>query len=143
MPKWANCSCQTQQGLDARLGPQLQNLSQLSGADVLHQLTGKIRYRSEDAKIDYIALDLGEPNLDLIQPRRVRRCEVEANTRIQIEELGHSLRLVCRQVIEDDVDVFRIPCSFDDICQKNKELFAGVTASRFAVYLSGFTCSAA
>jgi|SRR5579871_6785533 len=43
---------------------------------------------------------------------------------------------VCRKIIEDDRDFFRVRCSFDDICQESKELFAGVTTSRFAVHLS-------
>ena len=45
--------------------------------DVLHDLALQIRDRREDAARDDVALDLGETELDLIQPRRVGGSEVQ------------------------------------------------------------------
>ena len=45
-------------------------------ADVSHQLLCEIFDRREDAPRDDIALHLGEPELDLVEPRGVRRREM-------------------------------------------------------------------
>jgi len=47
--------------------------------DVSQQLSLQIRDGSEYASRDDIAFDLAEPQLDLIQPRRVGRSEVQVN----------------------------------------------------------------
>ena len=44
--------------------------------DIAHQLAAEILDRGEDSSADHIALDAGEPVLDLVQPRGVRRREV-------------------------------------------------------------------
>ncbi len=49
------------------------------GIDVAAQLPGQIGGRREDAAGDDVALHLGEPQLDLIQPRRIGGREVEAD----------------------------------------------------------------
>ena len=73
--------------------------------DVAHQLACKVLHRSEDAASDHVALDLGEPDLDLIQPRRVGRREVEVQSRMICEEALDVTALVDREVVEDDVDL--------------------------------------
>ena len=61
----------------------------------------------EDAAGDDIALDLGEPQLDLVEPRGVRRREVQANV-ADASARNSSTRLgfVRRQIVGDDVDLF-------------------------------------
>ena len=43
------------------------------GADVFHQLSGKIGDGGEDAAGNDVALDFGKPGFDLIEPGRIRR----------------------------------------------------------------------
>jgi hypothetical protein len=67
-----------------------------------------LRFRSAtDVKMPRgnVALDLGEPELDLIQPRRVRGREVQLHRAMLGEELPHRLRLVGREIVENDVDL--------------------------------------
>src|SRR5260370_38671974 len=47
--------------------------------DVSQELSFQIRNGSEYASRDDVALDFAEPQLDLIQPRRVGRSEVQVN----------------------------------------------------------------
>ena len=49
------------------------------GIDVAAQLPGQIGGGGEDAARDDVALHLGEPQLDLIQPRRIGGREVETD----------------------------------------------------------------
>ena len=73
--------------------------------DVLHDLALQTRGRREDAARDDVALDLGEPELDLIQPRRLRGREVQLHTAMLGEERPHRLRPVGREIVENDVDL--------------------------------------
>ena len=77
--------------------------------DVTHQLTREISYGSENAACDDFALDAGKPDLDLVEPRRVGRREVELDVRVLVEEGFDLLRLVRRQIVQDNVDfAFRL-----------------------------------
>src|SRR5947209_9388980 len=51
--------------------------------DVSQEFFVQIRNGSEYASGDDVALDLAEPQLDLIQPRRVGRSEVQVNLGMQ------------------------------------------------------------
>ena len=53
-------------------------------ADVAHELAGEVVDRGEDAAGNDVALDFGEPQFNLIEPRRIGRGEVQM-------ELGLSL----------------------------------------------------
>jgi hypothetical protein len=107
-------------------------------ANVFHQLAGEIGDGSEDATIDHVALDFGEPDLNLIEPRRISRGEMKAYSGILIEESGHSLGLVCREIVQNDVDRLAARSSFDEIGQKSQEVFTGVTPGGLAVNLPCF-----
>ena len=73
--------------------------------DALHDLALQTRGRCEDAARDDVALDLGEPELDLIQPRRLRGREVQLHEAMLGEERPHRLRPVGRELVENDVDL--------------------------------------
>jgi len=45
-----------------------------------HELSVQIGDGGEDAKSDDVALDLGEPQFDLVEPGRVSRREVQPDT---------------------------------------------------------------
>ena len=56
--------------------------------DVTHELARQVLDRSEDAAGDDVALDFGEPKLDLIEPGGVGRSEVQSSIRMLVRELG-------------------------------------------------------
>jgi hypothetical protein len=51
------------------------------GIDLASEFASPVGYRGEDAARDDLAFDLGEPDLDLIEPGRVSRREVKADSR--------------------------------------------------------------
>ncbi len=83
--------------------------------DVLRDLALQIRDRREDAAREDVALDLGEPELDLIQPRRVRGREVQLHTAMLGEERPHGLRLVGQEIVKNDVDLAPLRLRRDDV----------------------------
>ena len=64
------------------------------GVDVAAWLASQIGCGSEGAASDEVALQLREPQLDLIEPRRLSRREVQLNFVVGCEELGHLLGFV-------------------------------------------------
>ena len=62
-------------------------------ADVAHELSLEIRDRSEHAASDDVALDLAEPQLDLVEPGGVGRSEVQMNLRVRFQEVFDRLLL--------------------------------------------------
>ena len=69
----------------------------------VEQFLLEIRDRREDAAPDHLARDLREPQLHLVQPRTVRRREVEVHVRVSGPPVGDRRRLVRGQVVEDDI----------------------------------------
>src|SRR5215831_9279029 len=69
--------------------------------------TREVGDRREDAAREQVAFDLRKPELDLIQPGRVGWREVQTDLRMLHEECANSLRFVGRQIVEDDVNLFR------------------------------------
>src|SRR5919199_1544931 len=74
-------------------------------SDVAEKLAAEVAGRTEDASGDDVALDLAEPELDLIQPAGVGGREVEMEVLMKTQELLHALALVGRKVVQDDVDL--------------------------------------
>ena len=66
--------------------------------DVAHELSLQVGHRGEDAAGDDVALDLGEPELDLVQPGRVRRSEVQVNIGVCCEEFVDRLVLCAERL---------------------------------------------
>src|SRR5688500_8344116 len=95
---------------DAAVGVSIGPLKGLSAfgvaLDGASNLAGKVRFGSEDAAGNQIALNFGEPDFDLIEPGRVSRGVVELHLRVRSKDLGDSLGLVRRKVVRDDVDLF-------------------------------------
>src|SRR5258708_17965383 len=65
--------------------------------DVAQQLPLQIRDGSEYPSRDDVAVDLAEPQLDLIQPGRVGRSEVQVNFGMHRQEVRDRLALVDRK----------------------------------------------
>lgn len=47
----------------------------------------------------------GEPGLHEVDPRRIRRCEMHVETRMSSEPSTNRHGLVCRVVVEDQMDI--------------------------------------
>ena len=77
------------------------------GADVASQLGSQIGYGSKHAAGADLALDFGEPQLDLIEPGGVGGREVESDAGILLEELPYQPRFVGGEIVEDDVNRLR------------------------------------
>ena len=80
--------------------------------NVAHELARKILYGSEDTSRNNVALNLGKPNFDLVEPAGVGRGVVDSKSRVGLEEFTNSVGLVRTQVISNDVDLatWRLAC---------------------------------
>ena len=63
-------------------------------ANVAHQLAREILYRSEDPSGNHVALNLGEPNFDLVEPTGVGRGIVDPNRGVSLKKFKDFLRFV-------------------------------------------------
>src|ERR1700731_3282095 len=71
--------------------------------DVAYQLAGQVLNRGEYPARNNIALKLGEPVFDLVEPGRVGRRVVEVQSGVRREELLHPRGLMSRQVVRDNM----------------------------------------
>ncbi len=93
--------------------------------------------RSEDATGDHIALDPGEPQLDLVEPGRVGRGVVQMDVGMIVEKRGDALGFVRREIVADDMDLPAPGLVGADIGEEGHELGAGVTRRRLAENFAG------
>jgi len=105
--------------------------------DVSQELFVQIRNGSEYASGDDVALDLAEPQLNLIQPRRVGRSEVQVNLGMHRQEVRDRPALVSREVVGDHMDLFAAGLIDHNVGKERRELGRGVPRSRFAEHLPG------
>ena len=111
--------------------------------NVAHKLARKILYGSEDTSRNNVALNLGKPNFDLVEPAGVGRGVVDSKSRVGLEEFTNSVGLVRTQVISNDVDLatWRLACH--NLCKEIDELYAGVACTGFSQHLSGLSVQSA
>ena len=74
------------------------------GVDVTTEFASQVRDRGENAAGDDLAFDLGEPDLHLVEPRGIRRGEVQLHARMLLKEVSNQLGFVGREVVEDDMN---------------------------------------
>src|SRR6478672_7787840 len=106
-------------------------------ADVAHDLAFEIVSGGEDAASDQVTLDLGKPDFDLIEPRRVGRGVVKSDTSMLGQKLGDSLGLMSGKVVHDDVDCLVSRLGGDHVDQKGDKLRTGVTGRGLSNHLTG------
>jgi len=106
-------------------------------ANVASNLSRQIVHRGEDASCEQLAFNAAEPQLDLVQPRRVGRREVEMHVRMRLEEGGHRSRLVRRQVVENHVNLTPARLTGHDVAEKCDERFARVARHGLAEHVAG------
>src|SRR5262245_2559934 len=106
-------------------------------ADITHEFPLQIGHRGEHAAGDDIALDLGEPELDLVEPGRIGRGVMQMHVRMPDQEILDTLGLVCREVVADDVNLFAAGLVSDDVGEEGHELGTGVPRRGLAQDLTG------
>ena len=95
--------------------------------DVPTDLPREIVDRGEDATGEQIPFDLGEPEFDLIQPRGIRRREVQAHVGVRDQDGPHRLRLVGREIVENHVNLAPRRLTGDDVAEELDKGRAGVS----------------
>ena len=90
--------------------------------DVAHELASEVCGGLEDAAGDDLALELGKPELDLVEPTGIRRGEVKMHIGMAAEEVPDPLGLVSRQVVGDDVDLLVGGVLGDQSAEESDEL---------------------
>jgi len=95
--------------------------------DVLHELSSQVGQRREHAAGNDVALDLREPEFNLVEPRGVGGSEVQVNIPMSIQKVFDLPRLMGREVVGNDVDFFASWLVDDEVCQKGDKLRRGVS----------------
>ena len=68
-------------------------------ANVAHDFAAQISRRDEHASMYEVTFDLGKPELNLVEPRRIGRREMQLDLRIVFKECVDSCGLVSRQIV--------------------------------------------
>src|ERR1700730_5795777 len=105
--------------------------------DVGHELASQIVAGPENAAVDEVALDLAEPELDLVEPGRLGGREVQMDVGVNRQEVLDPLGLMGGEVVQDDVDRLAGRLRGDHGAQEGNELRTGVTGGGLAQHLSG------
>src|SRR5665811_942442 len=104
--------------------------------DVAHELAGQVLDRGEDPAGNHIALDLGKPVLDLVEPGGVGRSVVEMHFGVSREELLNPLGLMGREIVRNDVNLLAARLADDQVGEEGHKLLAGVARGGFAHHLA-------
>jgi hypothetical protein len=91
----------------------------------------------EDAACNEVSLDLGEPDLDLIEPRGIGRGEMELDVGTDAQKLLNGFSFMSRKVVGDDMNMGFGGLSSDHLGEELHELGAGVTVSCLSQDLAG------
>src|SRR5947209_20454584 len=86
--------------------------------DVSPNLASEIRNRGKNAAREEIALDLREPELDLVQPRRVGRGEMQPHSGMLNQKRSDRLRFMGREVIGDHMNRSPLGLAGHDVAEE-------------------------
>ena len=111
--------------------------------DVLHEFAAKIGDGSEDSSGNDIPFDFAEPDLDLVEPGRAGWREVKPDLGIRLEEISNCLGLMCRQVVEHNVNFLSPSGMLEQSSEKVDEINTGVSPRGLPCTLPVLTSSAA
>ena len=106
------------------------------GINVATEFASQIRDRGENAAGDDLAFDLGEPDLDLVEPRGIGRGEVQLHARMLLQEVSNELDFVDGEVVENDMNL--LPGrQRHHFCEEGHEVTAGVAGRGSSVHAAG------
>ena len=93
-----------------------------------------------DTSRNDVALDLAEPQFDLIQPGRVGRDEVQVNFGMHRQEVRDWPALVGRLVVGDHMHLFAARPIDHNVCKESHKFGGGIPRRRFAEHFAGSWC---
>ena len=100
--------------------------------DVTKDFSSEIVDGGKDASGDNLPLNLGEPDFDLVKPRRIGGCKMHADLGMMGQKVLEELGFMGREVIRDDVDLASEGLGGHDIGKKVDKLGAGMALSGLA-----------
>jgi hypothetical protein len=100
--------------------------------NVTKDFSSEIVDGGKDASGDNLPLDLGEPDFDLVKPRRIGGCKMHADLGMMGQKVLDELSFMGREVISDDVDLASEGLGGHHLGKKVDELGAGMALSRLA-----------
>ena len=94
--------------------------------DVADEFPIEIFNRDEDAASDYISLDFGKPDLNLVEPGGVGWCVMDTDITISPQEFPDLRGTMSREIIGDDMNFLGRGLASNDLLEKSHELRAGM-----------------
>ena len=100
--------------------------------DVTKDFSSEILDGGKDTSGDDLSLNLGEPDFDLVKPRRVGGCKMNADLGMMGQKVVDEFGFMGREIISDDVDLASEGLGGHDVGKKVDELGAGMALSGLA-----------
>ena len=100
--------------------------------DVTEDFSAEIVEGGEDASGNDLPLDFGEPDFDLVKPRRIGGCKMNADLGMMGQKVVNELGFVGREIIGNDVDLASKGLGGHDVGKKVDELATGMALSSLA-----------
>jgi hypothetical protein len=100
--------------------------------DVTKDFSAEILHGGKDASGDNLPLDFGEPDLDLVKPRRVGGGKMNADVAMTGQKVIDELGFMSREIVSHDVDLASERLGSHNLGKKVDELRAGMALSRLA-----------
>ena len=72
--------------------------------DVTKDFSSEIVDGGKNAAGDDLSLDLGEPDFDLVEPRRIGGCNMEVDLGMTGQEIVDELSFMSREIVRNDVE---------------------------------------
>ena len=94
--------------------------------DISTNLASQVGDGCKDAARQDVALDFREPQLDLIQPRRIGGREMQVNVRMREQEGTNGLCFMRREIVGDDVNLSPLRLTGHDLAEEFDKGGAGV-----------------
>jgi hypothetical protein len=94
--------------------------------DVTKDFSSEIVEGGKNAASDDLSLDLGEPDFDLVKPRRIGGCKMEADLGMTGQEIVDELRFMSREIVGNHVDIAPAGLGSDNLSKKVNEVRGGM-----------------
>ena len=100
--------------------------------DITKDFSSKILDGGKDASGDDLSLNFGEPDLDLVKPRRVGGRKMDADLGMTGQKIVDELGFMSREIVSNDVDLASEGLGSHNLGKKVDELRAGMALGGLA-----------
>ena len=100
--------------------------------DVTKDFSSEIVDGAKNAAGDDLSLHLGEPDFDLVKPRRIGGCKMDADVGMTGQEVVDELGFMSREIVRNDVNLACEGLGSYDLSKKVDELRAGMALGGLA-----------